>query len=106
MEETLYERKVVQTYGKLFVAGREYYLLAPLPLEQDSWQCPDQQIWSVIPADYVGLDKPQNRMVYSFARSLICSNPVIELYTGTKLILVRTEETIDLNQLDDPQWDE
>jgi len=106
MEEILYETKKVQTYGKLFVAGKEYYLLAPLPIPEDSWQYPDQQVWSVIPSDWVGHSK-RGGLVYSFARSLVCSDPVIELYPDHKTIMVRTEETIDLDQyLDDPQLDE
>jgi len=106
MEETLYEKKVAQTYGKLFVAGREYYLLAPLPIEQDSWQYPDQQIWSVIPTERIGVDKGGNE-IHSFVRSLVCTNPVVELYPGWKTILVRTEDLMDLAVfLDNPDWDE
>ena len=90
--EKLY--KEYKPYGKLFAGGREYLLLAPQPLPADSWQEPNQQVWFVVPSEYLGWNKPQTRLLYSYARMVVAFCPVVEFF-DIDPILVLTKDEIE-----------
>ena len=78
--------KKVLPCGVLRINGDSYWLLSPSPVMADSWQHKFQQRWSVVPfipdgKKAVGLDEMEDQIFepyYSYARHLVCTNPVIE----------------------------
>lgn len=94
MKEKLY--KVVSPYGKLYAEGREYWLLSPQPLPKDSWQHDQQQTWLVVPNDPLGWNKAQSYQLYSFARHVVVSNPLLEFYNAKPILVWDGEEEVDI----------
>ena len=101
--EKLY--KEYKPYGKLFAEEKEYFLLAPQPLPPDSWQATAQQVWFVVPTEYLGWNKPQSRMLYSYARMVVAFCPIIELF-DIDPILVLTKEEINEESIEEDTNDE
>jgi len=100
-EELLY--KEVKPYGRLFVQGREYFVLAPMPLPRDSLQAQDQQVWLVVLRESLGWNKDKTYELFPRQVLLIAtaSQITIELSDSMKRIWVWSGDQIDTDQFED-----
>lgn len=100
-EELLY--KEVKPYGKLFVQGREYFVLAPMPLPEDSWQAQDQQVWPAVPRESLGWNKDKTYELFPPDVLLVVFAPqiTVELSDHMKRIWVWSGDRIETDQFED-----
>jgi hypothetical protein len=77
--------------------GHTYFLLHPEPVVKDSWQRDEQQRFVVVPADvsFEEYDATNDRILHTYARHTVTTNPDIEYYYFRTPILIEY-----LNELD------
>lgn len=97
MTDKIY-REVVP-YGILKVEGNVYWLLSPQPLLPDSWQHAQQQMWSVVP--FVAIEMEIDVPKYNYARTVVCSNPLIEYRNYNDCNSISVLQLFAKNELED-----
>ena len=80
--------------------GHTYFLLYPEPVVKDSWQRDEQQRFVVVPADvsFEEYDATNDRVLHTYARHIVTTNPDIEYCYFRNPILVEYLNELDVEK--------
>ena len=97
--------KIVKPYAMLYSQGREYFLLFPEPLEQDSWEQSGTYRFVVVPRKVITTrlvgDWFQKRRenIYSHARHIVTTSFTIEFANMPEIVIKLAEPDLSEYEL-------